>query len=375
MKTMKTMIRQTKMKRLWLVVLLPVSFAILLVARLNPQATEQIYSMGFYPVWASGFALLTGWLPFSLAEWLLVGFVLWALGYTIHTVAVVVRRKERRGAALREWAATAVACLSVGVFIFALNCGPNYHRYTFTRYSGLEVRDSSREELAALCAQLTARANELAGQVQRDASGEMMLSKNVYETAKDARAAYAELARVYPVLAVGAKTTPKPVTLSLLLSYARITGIFSAYTYEANVNVHTNDYTIPATMCHELTHVAGFMREDEANFIAYLASRGSQNPDFAYSGTLHAFTYVSNALYSEDRDLWKSVVEQLDQRVWLDLRSSGKYWRRFETKFGDFSEKVNDTYLKVNSQQDGIKSYGRMIDLLLAEYRQHSGQK
>jgi len=30
---------------------------------------------------------------------------------------------------------------------------------------------------------------------------------------------------------------------------------------------------------------------------------------------------------------------------------------------------VNDTYLKANNQSDGVKSYGKVVDLLLAWYR------
>ncbi|MGI6316524.1 MAG: DUF3810 family protein [Christensenellales bacterium] len=33
------------------------------------------------------------------------------------------------------------------------------------------------------------------------------------------------------------------------------------------------------------------------------------------------------------------------------------------------AEARNDTYLKANQQTDGTKSYGRMVDLLLAAYR------
>lgn len=35
----------------------------------------------------------------------------------------------------------------------------------------------------------------------------------------------------------------------------------------------------------------------------------------------------------------------------------------------EISNSVNNTYLKANGQEDGVKSYGRMVDLLLAEYR------
>ena len=36
------------------------------------------------------------------------------------------------------------------------------------------------------------------------------------------------------------------------------------------------------------------------------------------------------------------------------------------TNHEDAEESVNDTYLKMNSQADGVKSYGRMVDLMLS---------
>lgn len=33
------------------------------------------------------------------------------------------------------------------------------------------------------------------------------------------------------------------------------------------------------------------------------------------------------------------------------------------------SDRVNDAYLKANGQENGLRSYGRMVDLLLAYYR------
>lgn len=57
---------------------------------------------------------------------------------------------------------------------------------------------------------------------------------------------------------------PKPVMASRLMSYGNITGIYIPFTCEANVNIDVPDYSIPATMCHELTHLRGYMREEEA---------------------------------------------------------------------------------------------------------------
>ena len=54
-----------------------------------------------------------------------------------------------------------------------------------------------------------------------------------------------------------------------------------------------------------------------------------------------------------------------------DLVDNSLYWKQFEnTVISNTANKINDVYLKINNQEDGVQSYGRMVDLLLAEYRQ-----
>ena len=36
------------------------------------------------------------------------------------------------------------------------------------------------------------------------------------------------------------------------------------------------------------------------------------------------------------------------------------------------SNQLNDAYLKINSQADGVKSYGRVVDLMLAYARKQA---
>ena len=60
----------------------------------------------------------------------------------------------------------------------------------------------------------------------------------------------------------------------------------------------------------------------------------------------------------------------LSDAVRRDRAADRAYWAQFEdTKTNEFGEKMNDTYLKANDQKEGTKSYGAMVDLLLAEYR------
>ena len=112
------------------------------------------------------------------------------------------------------------------------------------------------------------------------------------------------------------------------------------------------------------------MREDEANFVAYLACRSSDNPEFRYSGSILAYIYSGNALYSQNLEAFRQVREKLCDQAVADLLHHNAYWDTYRGTVSEVSDKVNDVYLKVNSQEDGTKSYGRMVDLLLAWNRE-----
>ncbi len=53
-----------------------------------------------------------------------------------------------------------------------------------------------------------------------------------------------------------------------------------------------------------------------------------------------------------------------------DLEYQHAYWKQFQGAAKDVVDKINDSYLKFNGETDGVKSYGRMVDLLLAYHRQ-----
>ncbi len=190
-----------------------------------------------------------------------------------------------------------------------------------------------------------------------------------YKLAKEANKAMKSLSKEFPVLR-GLYAQPKPVILSGLMSYTEITGVFIPFTMEANVNVDIPDFTIPYTMLHEMAHQRGFMREDEANYIAYLTGVSSDNVEIMYSSTMLALISSGNALYGQDTELYFEVRSMYSDEIARDIRAHTDYWSRYEdTVVSTVSNKINDTYLKANAQTDGVKSYGRMVDLLLAKYK------
>jgi hypothetical protein len=357
-------------KRIFLLGLMPLSYLLIFAAKNSSFFAEQIYAKHIYRWISQSVSTITGIFPFSIGEIMVIASPILLLAIAVRFIVRLFFEKKNKKERIVKAFLNLLCVGSVILFLFTIMAGINYYRYSFSKYSHLEIRDSSLEELYALTQSLADTANELRAQVPKeDDNGVFKLSMNHYELAKAAVKAYRVLSIDYPVLA-GSYGPPKPVYFSKLMSQTEITGIFWPFTMEANVNVDIPDYSIPETMLHELAHLRGFMREDEANFLSYLAGTESDNIELKYSTTMLALITASNALYDQSPVMYTEIANQYSEGVIKDLQANNEYWEQFEhTVVSTVSNKINDTYLKANNQSDGVKSYGRMLDLLLAKYR------
>ncbi len=322
------------------------------------SAFGEWYATTVYP-WIVGiYGRICGIFPFSVVELLLYLSIIWLILFTMsHIRAAVIRTESVTGAA-GAWFSAACLILGLLAFLYTACCGVNYYRRPFSSYLDLEVRDSSVEELTALCEYLTEKVNET-------------VDTTPYNRAwnEEGRRAMAGLGEIYPQLS-GYYPRPKPLAVPWILSVQQLSGIYSPFTVEANYNRAMTNYNIPHTICHELSHLRGFMREDEANFIGYLACIGSSDPSFCYSGYLTGWVYAGNALAAQDMETYVDLYGRLNEQSRADLADNNAFWNRYEGKVAEVANQMNDTYLKINSQSDGVKSYGRMVDLMLAYYRE-----
>lgn len=343
-------------------------------AQYNPCWAEQVYSRSVYPVLSTAVGYLPSLVGFSLSEWLVVLFLLFCLGYVVYYIRKVIISKDRRSITAYRGVAGAVAIFCIVYFVFTVLCGLNYHRYTFTYYTGYDVKQSCVEELEQLCMSLADDMGRVRMQLGEDA--------DLYATKPGDFDYYAQhsvqtmqiLAEQYPILDRSLYSAPKPVVMSELMSNAGIGGVFVPFTLESNINVKAPFFTIPSTMAHELAHQCGFMREDEANFIAYLACKQSDEPLMLYSGLFSAFDHSISALKEVDPGLASEIISGLPPAVQCDMAQHEQYWTQHEGIVSNISTAINDMYLKANSQTDGVDGYGRMVDLLLAEQRAGAGQ-
>ncbi len=352
-------------KRIFALILMPVSLILILTAKYGTGFAE-FYAMNIYPVLAGSISFFTSKVKFSLAEFIILVLI---VVLTVYFLSVLIRSAlEKNLKHINGFILNIAVSASVMYFLFVLFCGINYYRNEFTYYSGLKISESSTEELISLCEILIADANEARASLNTSRGGiAELFDENYYDTSMRAKNSFDGVAEKYQVLQ-GRYPAPKPVLFSDVMSYMGISGVFFPYSFEANVNAHVPPYQLPSVMLHELVHLRGFMREDEANFISYLACINSGFRDFEYSGTMLALTYSMNALYGENYEEFARLHGTYSDDVRNDLKYSSDYWKKFEGKTSEISNKVNDTYLKFNNQDDGVKSYGRMVDLLLAYY-------
>ena len=350
-------------RRITVSALLLVLSAGLMVLSVQAPDFAEWYSQNIYPVLVSAIGRLTGLLPFSLAE-ICLYLLLAALILSLICLCIGIARKGEAGRRLFAWFSCAVLAVSILAFLYTAGCGVNYHRKTFSSEEGIIASDYTAEELQEICIRLTEEVNSRAGKVSRDSDGVMILTAPEGEGAVEAME---KLAEAFPSLK-GYYPMPKKVAVSEILSYQGLTGVYSPFTIEANYNGDMTPYNIPFTTCHELSHLRGFMEEKEANFIAFLACIGSDRTDFQYSGYLSGWVYCMNALYRIDPERWAEARSSLTETAEPDLGANNAFWDSYEGPVRETAEQINDTYLKVNGQADGVESYDRMVDLIVAYF-------
>ena len=353
------------------IILLAVIFpglVISLIAPWVPRLIEKGYSQVIFRWIIRPYSLVTGLFPFSLAELLLICLMLFGSVKAVLAVRGLV--KDPRGfLKTSKKVIPRIAIFLVLIYIgFNLMWGLNYNRLSFAEISGISVEAASVDDLAALALHLTLWANQLRELVSEDDRGVMNLPDGIRDMFVRADQGYQKAAKIYPELG-GRFGRPKGVILSRYWSYTGIGGVYFPFTAEANVNIDMPHFRLPATTTHEMAHQRGFAREDEADYISYLTSVMHPDPDFQYSGVMMALNHTMGALYRHDVDAYREIRGLYSPGLNRDMQDWQEYWAQFEGPIQQASTNLNDTYLKANRQVDGVRSYGRMIDLLMAEFQ------
>lgn len=252
-----------------------------------------------------------------------------------------------------------------GVMLFMMLWGLNHFAPTIGEQIGLQVRRYSATQLQQAASWYAQQASALSTQVERDQNGDVVIPA-LSEQSEKALEAYKILGKENSRLS---KTVPvvKPLLGSELFAKMGTTGVFLCLTGEAAVSTEAYGLTQPFTVCHEMGHSLAVAREDEANYLAFLACRASEDTLFRYSGYYSAFLYCYNALYEEDSNAAAGLWELCSEEMRQDFKLHTSHDKQYEGSLQNVAQSVNDAYLKTFNE-NGVKSYGLVVDYLVTEY-------
>jgi hypothetical protein len=351
--------------RIICILLFPVAVAVNYLSHRDAGLTERIYSMGAYRFFSVIFSNISGIFNFSVIE---VFLMLIILLFVIYIFILIFKKKKKAKKKSKKEKASGffdlitipLAIAGIAYFLFIILWGLNYNRRNAFEIFGLTKQEVTLEKLYVIGTDLKDKLNQLSSGInERD-----LELKNVIERGN---LGYFKIQDKYPALG-GNYTNVKPVMLSAVMSYFQIWGIYSPFSFEANINRMIPGPLLPSTIAHELAHVRGFAREDEANFIAYLTCVNHHDAAYIYSGSLLAYISILNAIRSTDADAAAALNKMLYPAVIDHLLQINKFNAKYKSVLNEISDHVNDLFLKSNRQTDGVKSYGRMVDLITAYY-------
>ncbi len=345
-------------------VLTVMSIGLYIAFRVNSNFADA-FNRTVSPVGRMVLAKLTGWLPFSFAEMLLL------LSPVILVAAIVIGAKHHCETSRQMWIYVAcIFCVVCMVFnLFVWNFAPGYNALPLDQKLELERKPVSAEELAHTADILLEELKLLEDDILFMESGASRMPYTYGEMNKLLMQAYDRAVEKYDFID-DFHSRVKPVMLSEPMSYTHITGVYTFFTGEANINVNFPDYTIPYTAAHELAHQRGIAREDEANFVAFLVCTESDDVYIRYSGFLNLYEYVVSALYSASYDLYKENYLKQPKTIINERIAFSEFFDKYrENVVADVSEATNNAYLQSQGATQGTRSYGMVVDLAVAYYR------
>jgi len=328
---------------------------------INSPAFADFFNFRISSLFRRGLALLTGWLPISLAE-----FLVFASPIILVAVFVICVRKSERGT--RYFIRCIAALLSVLLlvyagFVFVFAAG--YRGYTLAEKMELDTENIENEDLYSTMYLIRNKLNELSKEVLYAEEKGSVRPYSHAETVKLCLESYDKLEAEYGFIK-NFKSSVKQLVVSELMTYTHISGMYTFFTGEANLNTNYPYYVTVFTTAHEMAHQRGIAREDEANFIAYLVCIGSEDPYMQYCGYLSMYEYLIGSMRKASPTLHGDLVKGLADEVKYDLYCYSKFFDKYrESVASEVSNVVNNTYLEMQGTP-GTISYSMVAELALA---------
>ena len=264
------------------------------------------------------------------------------------------------------------------IFIYAtetLNCFVLYHTTTIenTLYKDIDLSSdiSDGERLINVYNTVVDNINKLSSKMKRDSDGDLIKNYNYSEC----KAALRNISDRFTCLS-GYYPSPKEIYYSDIMTQQYLAGIYFPFSMEANYNKLMYISNMPSTICHELSHLKGYIRENEANYLSFVACIESDNEFIQYSGYLSVFYYLLDDIETYATEEEKTNMHKIDKRAYDDtIFVKEEVFNEIEEKsfvstdtLSDATDKFIDSNLKINGVTSGMDNYNEVVRLLIFYY-------
>ena len=347
--------------------LLPVTILLHVLSIISPAVADFVNRI---PAQAVRFLLakITGILPFSLAEILFL--ILIPLAIFGMVVSFKLAKKEDPKPS-RYYLSSLLGAFVTLYILFVFTLGTSYFTTTIDKELALDKNKIDKEELFETADEVRQQAEKELDKLFFREDGSSVMPYDLDTLNNKLNKTYEIIAQKYDFIP-DLSSNVKPILLSRALTYTHMSGLYTYMTGEANINTHFPDSTLPFTMAHEMAHQRGIAREDEANFVAFLVTMESDDPYIRYSGYYEIFKYFVNALHAADHDLFKEIYARADERLVNEILAFNEFFKPYENSTAaTVTGTINDAYQQIQGVEEGIASYGLVVDLTVAYYQKN----
>lgn len=339
-----------------------------------PELVSSYDSFVYYPLQA-GRNVIFGFIPFSIGDILYVVAGAWLLVTLVRWIYFLVKFRHYKFKLTASFFNVITAFVFVYLF-FIIGWGANYYKQPLRQYWKLandslvnslprgELRHRDSANLIAFNEILVNNLNNYAPHYHSLSFAEIDERTKIYY-------------RLYTDSKVKNNGLQvKPGMFGYFMERIGVDGYYNPFTGESQVNTQLPSFVMPFVISHEQAHQAGIAAEEDANLMAYALGTISDDSTFGYSSYLNIWLYVNNRLYRRDSVLAKQFEARLNKLTLAHLDTLEQLSRKYQNEVARYSSEMYDSYLKMQQQKQGIRSYGNVAASawLLEQKRKQTGK-
>ncbi|MFN8698792.1 MAG: DUF3810 family protein [Flavobacteriales bacterium] len=320
---------------------------VLVVFQLFPAFADFVYRGFIYPLFRIFWDYTLGLLPFPLIWLVLIGIPI-AIAYRIH--------KARQTGRSALWLVSGKIASWVAAFFWMW--GYHYSCSDLMTYTPVSL---TLEEYVSWAEEQTSRAAALRTLAENELQRKPDVTR-IRRAVKDKLQEY------------GWRTPGRPGAHALndggFIRRLGIGGIYIPYAGEGYTSNTFHPIEQHFILAHELSHAFGVTHEGEADFVAWRTlAEDSSSHVHQYAAELQLLRHLRGIVKRADEEAWKKLAQQTPKDLQRDLSMLRLDAARYAEYQPGLGEKVNDKYLRLMGDADGVNSYDLFVDMVAAMRR------